>query len=230
MGGVHATVVLASGVPLPDDPLVPPEPDELPASFVPLVDPLDAEPLVPLEPVAPLAPDLPALVPVVVPDVPVVDPLEAEPVTPLEPVEPAVVPEDVPEDAPVVDPLVPLEPLATPEPVEPAVVPVDAPEDTPLFDPLDWPEPVDVPLPDAGFDAPPVPSVLDDSPAHATATTAPMAKAAIDVMLRFEVKLILRKCLGLFSLPSGPPAVRRQARFHPKVRKKIPRLPFWADS
>jgi hypothetical protein len=222
VGGVHATVVLASGVPLPDDPLVPPEPDVLPASF----DPLEAEPLVPLEPAAPLEPDLP----VVVPDVPVVDPLEAEPVTPLEPVEPAVVPEDVPEKAPAVDPPVPLEPVTPPEPVEPAVVPVEVPEDTPLFDPLDWPEPLDVPLPDAGFDVPPVPSVLGDSPAHATATTAPMAKAAIEVMLRFEVKLILRKCLGLLSLPSGSPAVRPPAPFPPKVRKKIRRLPFWADS
>ena len=221
MGGVHATVVLASGVPLPDDPLVPPEPDVLPASFDPLVDPL-----VPPEPVAPLVPDLP----VVVPDVPVVDPLEAEPVTPLEPVEPAVVPEDVPEDAPLFEPLVPLEPVAPPEPVEPAVVPVDVPDDTPVFDPLDWPEPLDVPLTDAGSDEPPVPSVVGDSPAHATATTAPMAKAAIEVMLRFEVKLILRKCLGLLSLPSGPPAVPPPAGFPSKVGKKIRRLPFRADS
>jgi hypothetical protein len=228
VGGVHATVVPASGVPLPDEPLVPAEP-EVPASFDPVVEPLDAVPLEPAEPVVPLEPDLPALVPVDAPDVPVVDPLEAEPVVPPEPVEPVVVPVEAPEEAPVLDPL---EPVVPPEPVEPAAEPepADAPEETPVFEPLDWPAPLEEPLPDVGFDVPPVPPVVGASLAHATATTAPMARAAIDLMLRFMIKPISASAWGCSAY--HPHLLRSVGRRHftRKVRKKIRRLPFWADS
>jgi hypothetical protein len=167
-------------------------------------------------------------------DAPVVplEPLDPlEPVAPVEPVEPVDVPVELPEDAPAVDPVdaepvAPVDPAAPLEPVDPAPLPDDAPVDPPLPDPPVWLEPLNV-LPEL----PLVPTVPWASLAHATAMTVTMARAAIDVILRFVIKLIFSTSAGVAQLtiwtsngPSDP------IIFPGKPRRKWAPLPLWADS
>ena len=202
VGGVQAGITTPEELPAPLEPLELDTSPELPAPLEPPeLDPLPV-PLPPLEP-----PELDAP-----PELPPLGPPELDPLPEL----PALPELDAPPELPA--PLEPPELDPSPElpaPLEPPELdeaPVYVPADPPVLELLLPPyglEPPDAPLSGAGF---------DDPLSHATAMIDPAARAAIEGMLRFMIKPLLREILeGTPSASVRLPTLARQATACPHI-------------